>query len=456
MNDGQQMPSVHESMQHDSGSKEPGAMMAEHHHMSLWVHPILMALGAWLMTSPATMNYRSVALTWNDVVSGAAIIVLAVASLRSRSAWAAWANSVVGAWLVFAPVMFWAPSAAEYLNDTLIGALVITFSVLIPHGMAMQGPDVPPGWTYNPSSWLQRAPVIALGLIGFLGARYMAAFQLGHIDTAWDPFFGDGTVRVLTSEVSRAWPISDAGLGATTYLFEVLMGLMGDKRRWRTMPWMVTFFGILVLPLGITSIVLIILQPLAVGAWCSLCLATGVAMLVMIPLTVDEVVAMGQFLARSKRQGKPFWRTFWLGGELEEGDEDKRAGTFASPLREMVPAMVRGISVNGTLLASAVVGMWLMFAPTALVSRGAAADSDHLVGALVLTFAVIALADVLRPLRFINVLFGAWIAASPWLLSGATTGAAWSDGIAGLLLIYLSLSRGDTRQHYGSWDRYVV
>jgi hypothetical protein len=27
------------------------------------------------------------------------------------------------------------------------------------------------------------------------------------------------------------------------------MGLMGSPARWRTMPWMVTFFGILVIPL---------------------------------------------------------------------------------------------------------------------------------------------------------------------------------------------------------------
>lgn len=35
------------------------------------------------------------------------------------------------------------------------------------------------------------------------------------------------------------------------------------------MPWMVAFFGILVVPLGIVSITLIILQALAVGAWCT-------------------------------------------------------------------------------------------------------------------------------------------------------------------------------------------
>ena len=34
----------------------------------------------------------------------------------------------------------------------------------------------------------------------------------------------------------------------------------------------------------------------------------------MISPAVDEVVATGQFLLRARREGRPFWRTFWLGG----------------------------------------------------------------------------------------------------------------------------------------------
>lgn len=65
-------------------------------------------------------------------------------------------------------------------------------TVLIPHGMDMGDGDVPPGWSYNPSTWTQRLPIIALALVGFLASRY----QLDHITNAWDPFFGNGTERV--------------------------------------------------------------------------------------------------------------------------------------------------------------------------------------------------------------------------------------------------------------------
>src|ERR687897_3053011 len=93
---------------------------------------------------------------------------------------------------------------------------------------------------------------------------------------------------------------------------------MGGRNRWRTMPWMVLMFGVLVVPLGVVSIVLIILQPVAVGAWCTLCLITAAAMLIMIAPAIDEVVAMGQFLIGARREGKPFWRTFWVGGTLDQ------------------------------------------------------------------------------------------------------------------------------------------
>jgi hypothetical protein len=377
---------------------------------------------------------------------------------------ARWGICFTGIWLLFAPLVFWSPDASAYTNDTLIGALAIAFSILIPmmpgkaHHMVMMmpGPDLPPGWSYNPSTWLQRAPIIGLAFVGFFISRYLAAYQLGYIDRVWDPFFPDGTRRVLESEVSRAWPISDAGLGALSYMLEALSGYMGGEQRWRTMPWMVAMFGFLVVPLGVTSIVLVILQPLMVGAWCTLCLVTAAAMLIMIPLAVDEVVAMFQFLARNRREGKPLWRTFWIGGTLDDRTKDARTPRLTAPLSHTLPAGVWGVNVPWTLLLSAALGVWLMFAPAVFGSEGGSADSDHLVGALVVTLAVIAMAEVMRAARFLNVLFGLWLVAAPWLLSGAAAGARWNDGLVGVLLILLSLPRGAVRERYGTWHPYIV
>jgi hypothetical protein len=231
---------------------------------------------------------------------------------------------------------------------------------------------------------------------------------------------------------------------------------MGGKDRWRTMPWMVAMFGFLVVPLGITSIVLVILQPVAVGAWCALCLFTAVAMLIMVPLAVDEVVAMGQFLAQSRREGKPFWRTFWMGGTIEGGSADSRSPGLGSPLIKAAPAMSWGATAPWNLLASAALGVWLMFAPATFGISGKGADSDHLVGALIATFAVLAMAEVMRAVRLVNVLAGVWILAAPWLLSGGGAASRWNGILAGAAIVVLSLPRGRIEERYGSWNRYVV
>jgi hypothetical protein len=432
---------------------EPGAMMTEHHQMALWVHAVVMALGAWLIASPVTLGYRSTALAWSDVITGFVVIALAALSFSRLGAWAAWANAFVGIWLLFAPLVFWAPDASAYMNDTLVGALVIGFAILIPHGMPMSGPDVPPGWSYNPSTPLQRAPIVTLAVIGFLISRYLAAYQLHHIEYAWDPVFGAGTEEILESEVSRAWPISDAGLGALSYMLEGLMGFMGDRRRWRTMPWMVAFFGILVIPLGVTSIVLVILQPVAVGTWCTACLVAAAVMLVMIPATLDEVVAMLQFMGQSRREGKSLWRTFWLGGTSARATESSGPTPFdwAHPL-----AMLRTWFTSvWPLLVTATLGLWLMAAPAIWETRVAAADNDHLIGALVVTFAIIATADVGRALRFVNLVLGGWLVLAPWLLAGAAAGARWNDVVVGIAVILLSLPRGMVRGRYGTWNAYI-
>ncbi len=453
----------HEKPEHEEHGAMP-EMTRDMRRQWLWTNSTLIMLGLWLVSSPFTFGFSDARMMWSDIISGALLAIFATAAFAPRFDFIGrWGAAFVGTWLQFAPLVFWAKLPVEFVNDTLIGALAITLSVLVPmmpgmaHHMEMMkpGPVIPPGWTYNPSSWHQRAPMIIAAFLGWILSRYLAAFQLGYIDRAWDPFFGPSTETVLTSEISKMWPISDAGLGAAAYTFEMLMAWMGGKTRWRTMPWMVTFFFILVVPLGITSIVLVILQPVAVGHWCTICLATAIIMLVMIPFTVDEVVAMGQFLRRSVREGKSFWRTFWVGGTLDEEHEDKRTPAYGAPAQTM-PAMAWGVTAPWPLIASAALGIWLMFAPAVFGATERAADSDHLVGALITTVAVIVMAEVIRAGRYLNVLLGGWIVAAPWFLSGATMGAKWNDVVTGLLVIALSLPRGAVRERYATWDRLIV
>ena len=92
-----------------------------------------------------------------------------------------------------------------------------------------------------------------------------------------------------------------------------------------------------------------------------------------------------------------------------------------------------------------------------LGSEGAMANSDHVVGALVITVAIIATAEVARALRFINAAFGAWLVAAPFMLAGASAAGTVASVGVGLLLIGLSLPRGKrSGEHYAGWDRFVV
>jgi len=431
---------------------EHGPLMAWHVLAEHWVHIAVMPLGAWLIFSPAALAYSSPALAWSDMISGALVIAFATLSMR-RLAWAPWANALVGLWVAFAPLLFWAPTPAAYANDTLVGMLITAFSVIIPMRSVMPGPEVPPGWTYNPSTWAQRAPVIVLATLSFFLSRYMASFQLGHIPSAWDPFFGGGTEMVLTSAVSRAFPVSDAGLGAYTYVLELLSAVMGDARRWRTMPWMVAMFGVVVVPLGITSTVLVMLQPIAVGAWCTLCLITALFMLIMVAVSLDEIVAMIQFLIIGKRAGRSTWRLFWTGGDLPRPVED--FGLTRRPAHGLA-GMLWGASFSWALLASAVLGVWVVAAPWIFGTRGPAFTFESMLGALAVVIAFVAWAEVTRAVRLLNVLIGLTVAVGIWFLADVSLAARVSALVAGLLLIGLSVPRGPLRDRYGGWDPLIV
>ncbi|QRM35345.1 NAD-dependent epimerase/dehydratase family protein (plasmid) [Microvirga sp. VF16] len=476
-----------------SGGHDHMVMMEEDARRTRWAHFANISLGLWLAASPLvydamtsetvsatvravtaerglpSVEWRAGILMASDVVSGLLIALFGFLSLSKRTAWfAQWANTFVGIWLLFAPLLLWSPSAAQYQNDLLVGALVIAFSVLVPMmpGMSMEGmmdpKVVPPGWTYCPSTAAQRLPIAAMGLIGLLIARMLTAYQLGHVDYAWEPFFAgspadprNGTEEIITSSVSKAWPIPDAGLGAVSYMLEILMAVMGTRDRWRTMPWMVTFFGILVIPLGVVSIYFIIIQPLIIGTWSTPALIAALAMLIMIPFAVDEVIAMGQFLYWSHCRGKPLIRTFFKGGAVDRGQEDT-SDALASPAAFWTDTL-RGITLPWTLGASIAIGAFLMLTRLIFGTSGAMANSDHVVGALTITVAIIATAEVARPFRLINFLFGAWLVVAPWILEGASTLASLASVAIGLALIGLSLPRGRrSREHYAGWDRYVI
>ena len=184
-----------------------------------------------------------------------------------------------------------------------------------------------PPFRYNPSAWSERIPIVVLAGIAFLIAGYMALYQWGVVSRVWDPLFGNGTHQVLDSAVSAQMRgylrMPDAALGAFGYLTEIVLGLAGCTRRWQYRPWMVLLFGIDVIPLGLVSVVLVVLQGTVVGAWCTLCLITAVISIILVVMTCDEVWASLKYLHRvwnRTRNAQTVWNVFW-GRAVREGDE---------------------------------------------------------------------------------------------------------------------------------------
>lgn len=175
----------------------------------------------------------------------------------------------------------------------------------------------PRPWNYNPSSWNQRVRIALIALVATFIALYLGLYQWKVISTVWDPIFGDGTAKVLTSPTSHEFTrwirIPDAILGVLAYLSDVIFALAGSKNRWQDRPWLVILFGISVIPIGMVSIILVILQGLVVKFWCFLCLITALISLILIFLAYGEVISSCIYLKEVKKRSdwKTAWWSFW-------------------------------------------------------------------------------------------------------------------------------------------------
>lgn len=454
---------------------DPEALRSRHeaqvkvaHADNRWAHFVNMALGTWLITQPPLIEVREPLLRWSEIGLGAALILFAALSLSWRAQWARWVCAGIGALVMGVPFLFWTGNAAAYLSDTLVGALIFGLAVGTkpepgPSPIAaLTGPETPPGWSYNPASWSQRIPIIALAIIGLYVSRYLAAYQLGHIEDVWDPFFAgspadpqNGTEEIITSHVSEAWPVSDAAVGGYTYLLEIVTGIVGSTRRWRTMPWLVVLFGLMIAPLGITSIFFIIIQPIVIGTWSIIALIGAAAVLVQIPYALDELLATLQFMRRRVKAGRNWLRVF-LFGDTDEGEPARPTDEFDRGPGSVVKDMVSGgVGLPWNLLLSAAIGLWLLFTRVTLGAEGGMANADHLIGSLVLTVISLAAAEVARPLRYLNVPLGLALLITPFFYDTSAIGIANSI-VCGLALIALSFRRGPIKERYGSWQRMIV
>jgi SPW repeat len=100
----------------------------------------------------------------------------------------------------------------------------------------------------------------------------------------------------------------------------------------------------------------------------------------------------------------------------------------------------------------ALLGLWLLVSPMALqYGAMAAAQNAFLVGFLLIVIEFVELTAFRAWEEWINVVLGAWLVVSPWVLGGASSTATANLVIVGLLVLALALYEiWDERQHLGT------
>jgi NAD(P)-dependent dehydrogenase (short-subunit alcohol dehydrogenase family) len=102
-------------------------------------------------------------------------------------------------------------------------------------------------------------------------------------------------------------------------------------------------------------------------------------------------------------------------------------------------------------VVSLCLGVWLTAAPSLLGYHGPLRVNDLIVGPLVASFSLIAMAEVMRPLRWCNFILGVWLVIAPWVLERSGRLLPHSFFVGALLMMSASLRGRITRSHGGGW-----
>ena len=100
-------------------------------------------------------------------------------------------------------------------------------------------------------------------------------------------------------------------------------------------------------------------------------------------------------------------------------------------------------------IINAALGIWMMVAPAVLLYDKAGADSCHIAGPVIATFAIVSCWEVTRSLRKVNIALGLWLVLAPWILNYSEILPIINDFICGSLIIVFAIMRGKIKESYG-------
>jgi SPW repeat len=86
--------------------------------------------GIWLIIAPFVLGYSGGDPYWNDIVFGAITGLIALARVAGayRAAWLSWINALIGVWIFVSAFWLDATSTAK-TNDIILGAIVFVLAV---------------------------------------------------------------------------------------------------------------------------------------------------------------------------------------------------------------------------------------------------------------------------------------------------------------------------------------
>jgi hypothetical protein len=99
-------------------------------------------------------------------------------------------------------------------------------------------------------------------------------------------------------------------------------------------------------------------------------------------------------------------------------------------------------------VVSLLLGVGLMAAPGVLGYGGAGRANDLIVGPIAVAAAAIAMSEVTRGFRWVNVAAGAWMMVATWILGRPIWGSV-AAALAGLLMVGCGLAHGPVRERFG-------
>ena len=102
-----------------------------------------LALGMWLIAAPFAIDRTGPVVRWGDLVCGALVVVLAVAMLRGAPRSLGNVIALAGVWLSASVLWLDGPSAAGW-NDLVAGAALLVLGLLSQPGRRLAAPRAEP------------------------------------------------------------------------------------------------------------------------------------------------------------------------------------------------------------------------------------------------------------------------------------------------------------------------